>query len=161
MLMACSFVRDYNRLVIAAGRVTLGDESTYTEFYERLFIVGVELIFMKENVAYKVSYKLVGNIMWKTHLFRVIYYLGGSTALKTVMSIMHWESRGLINKYFDTFNENPEKMEELISNIDDPSWIYDQVSSVKELLENKTTELIGNKTDLVNKLKGFLGSDGG
>ncbi|MFA4647179.1 hypothetical protein P8X24_08010 [Pyrococcus kukulkanii] len=161
MLMVCSFARDYNRLVKAARRVTPGDKDTYSAFYERLFIVGLELIFMKENVAYKVSYKLVGNILWKTHLFHVIYRYGGSTALKVVMSTMHWEFRGVINKYFEAFGDDPDKIEALISNIDNPGWIYEQVSSLGELLKNKTTELIGNKTDIVDKLKGLIGSSNG
>ena len=159
MFMMCSFARDYNRLIIAAGQVVPGDRDTYSAFYERLFVVGLELIFMKENVAYKVSYKLVGNLLWKTRLFHVIYRYGGSTALKVVMSTMHWESRGLINRYFEAFGDNPERVEELISNVDNPYWIQAQVSSLGEMLENKTKELIGNTTDLVDKLKGLFGSD--
>ncbi|NJE11461.1 hypothetical protein [Thermococcus sp. MAR1] len=161
MFMMCSFARDYNRLIIAAGQVVPGDRGTYSAFYERLFVVGLELIFMKENVAYKVSYKLVGNLLWKTRLFHVIYRYGGSTALKVVMSTMHWESRGLINRYFEAFGDNPEMVEELISKVDNPDWVQAQVSSLGKLLGNKTKELIGNKTDLVDKLKGLFGSDDG
>ncbi|WP_297502996.1 hypothetical protein [Thermococcus sp.] len=161
MFMMCSFARDYNRLIIAAGQVIPGDRDTYSAFYERLFVVGLELIFMKENVAYKVSYKIVGNLLWKTRLFHVIYRYGGSTALKVVMSTMHWESRGLINKYFEAFGDNPKMVEELISNVDNPDWVQAQVSSLGEMLENKTKGLIGNKTDLVDKLKGLFGSDDG
>jgi len=161
MLMMCSFARDYNRLIIAAAQVVPGDRDTYSAFYGRLFVVGLELIFMKENVAYKVSYKLVGNLLWKTRLFHVIYRYGGSTALKVVMSTMHWETRGLINRYFEAFGDNPEMVEGLISKVDDPDWVQAQVSSLGELLGNKTKELTGNRTSLINKFKEFFGSGSG
>ena len=81
-----------------------------------------DVILIKENVAYKVSYKLVGFLISKTGFYKVIYKYGGSTTLKTIMSYTHWESRGEISNI-------PNKLYNNLANLSNK-----RISTVNEII---------------------------
>ena len=109
-ITAVTLVNDYNNLIDAARNVKKGDKESYTKFYIALGIVVFDVILIKENVAYKVSYKLVGILISKTGFYKVIYKYGGSTALKPIESCTHWISRGEINSMPSKLYNNSDKL---------------------------------------------------
>ncbi|NJE47403.1 hypothetical protein E3E35_08325 [Thermococcus sp. GR7] len=158
MIMACGLINDYNGLIESARKVELGKRDTYTEFYMRLFIVVLKIVFIKENLTYKVSYKVVGKLFWKTRLFHVIYRYGGVTALKVAMSVTHWEFRGLINKYLDEFGNNPSMVYSLISNTSDREQLEKFSESFINLVKNETVALKNITSDIADKIDNLFGS---
>jgi len=112
-----TLINDYNNLIDAARNVKKGDEKSYVLFYIALGIVVIEIILMKENVAYKVSYKLVGVLIGKTGLYKIIYNYGGSTALKTIGSYMHWETRVGINSMPSNIYNNSDELANISTNV--------------------------------------------
>lgn len=159
MSVTCNLIEDYNALIDAANQVEPGNRETYTEFYLRLLIVGLEIIFFKENLAYKLAYTFVGKFFWKTGLFHIIYRYGGSTALKVAMSIAHWETRGRINKYIDEFGDNPHKISSLISNISNMTWIEKPTESLLNSLKNSTEKMKNVTSGILDKISDFFGSE--
>jgi len=158
MSVTCNLIEDYNALIDAANQVEPENRETYTEFYLRLLIVGLEIIFFKENLAYKLAYTFVGKFFWKTGLFHIIYRYGGSTALKVAMSVAHWETRGRINKYIDEFGDDPHKISSLISNVSNSTWIEEHTESLLDSLKNGTEKVKNVTSGIFDKISDFFGS---
>ena len=158
MSVTCNLIEDYNVLIDAANQVEPGNRETYTEFYLRLLIVGLEIIFFEENLAYKLAYTFVGKFFWKTGLFHIIYRYGGSTALKVAMSVAHWETRGRINKYIDEFGDDPHKISSLISNVSNSTWIEEHTELLLDSLKNSPEKMKNVTSGIFDKICDFFGS---
>lgn len=158
MSVTCNLIEDYNVLIDAANQVEPGNRETYTEFYLRLLIVGLEIIFFEENLAYKLAYTFVGKFFWKTGLFHIIYRYGGSTALKVAMSVAHWETRGRINKYIDEFGDDPHKISSLISNVSNSTWIEEHTELLLDSLKNSPEKMKNVTSGIFDKISDFFGS---
>jgi len=158
MSVTCNLIEDYNALIDAANQVEPGNRETYTEFYLRLLIVGLEIIFFKENLAYKLAYTFVGKFFWKTGLFHIIYRYGGSTALKVAMSVAYWETRGRINKYIDEFGNDQHKISSLISNVSNSTWIEEHTELLLDSLKNSPEKMKNVTSGIFDKISDFFGS---
>ncbi len=129
LLFVCSLLEDYKKLRSDALLVLQGNNVYNSKFYEDLFKLSIGVIFLKESVSYKISYRVIGTIFSKTGVYKIVLEYGGRTALKVVMSIAHWEIRKHLDEFIDKF---PDLLNELIERISDNDydWIINKLKLV-------------------------------
>ncbi|GAB7014991.1 hypothetical protein [Methanogenium cariaci] len=90
-------IDSYNQLHIASQKLHSEVNDDYYDFYKNLFIFGADVAFTKENMAYKVAYRVTGILAIKTglsHCTKVIGYQGYGLVLHSI----HWKIRAECNE---------------------------------------------------------------
>ncbi|WP_231856918.1 hypothetical protein [Methanococcus maripaludis] len=131
VLTTILLIDQYNSLIDSAENVVYKNRDSYAKFYTALAVFGVSIILIQENMAYKVSYKIVGTVFIKSGLYKLV---SNSGVLKFAMSITHWEIR-------DEIGSIPSNSDGIISNFKDGN-ISVNISTVKDSCENLKNESI-------------------
>ncbi|BAP62887.1 hypothetical protein MMOS7_08010 [Methanococcus maripaludis OS7] len=142
VLTTILLIDQYNSLIDSAGDVVYKDKDSYAKFYTALAVFGVSIILIQENMAYKVSYKIVGTVFIKSGLYKLV---SNSGVLKFAMSITHWEIR-------DEIGSIPSNSDGIISNFKDGN-ISVNMDTAKETYENlKNESIVKDATGIVENV---------
>ena len=93
LLTTLILIEQYNSLIDSAENVEYKNKESYADFYYALLTFGFSIILIQENMAYRVSYKLVGIIFIKTGFYKFFSNFG---VLKYVMSKTYGIFKNLI-----------------------------------------------------------------
>lgn len=142
VLSTILLIDQYNSLIDSAENVVYKNKDSYAKFYTALAVFGVSIILIQENMAYKVSYKLVGTVFIKSGLYKLV---PNSGVLKFAMSITHWEIR-------DEIGSIPSNSDGIISNFKDGN-ISENIATAKDTYENlKNESIVKDATEIVENV---------
>ena len=141
-------INSYNELINSSRKVCyLKDKKYYHEFYLNLAFFSLQLLLLKENIAYSGAFK--GTQIIAKHLkFRYLSEIGGPVAPKVLMSVTHWEIRGKIWEFVDLVKD-PSKIYEVLNPENYKSeWFVEYLKKAEKEEMKELAEMVRSKDNI-------------